>query len=97
VAKNIGTELETIRKMLAIYCRDKHGGRELCAACAELLSYAAGRLDSCPHHPKPSCKNCPTHCYTPENRARVREVMRYSGPRMLLRHPLNALKHYLKK
>jgi len=26
----------------------------------------------------------------------MREIMRYSGPRLPLRHPLLALKHYLK-
>ena len=28
-------------------------------------------------------------------RARIREVMRYAGPRMLLSHPLMALRHLL--
>lgn len=97
VRKDLEAELDTLGKMLAIYCRDKHGGKTLCAACAELLSCAAGRLARCPHDPKPSCRNCPTHCYTPENRARIQTVMRHSGPRMLLHHPLHALKHYLKK
>ncbi|OIN99224.1 MAG: hypothetical protein COX65_00035 [Elusimicrobia bacterium CG_4_10_14_0_2_um_filter_56_8] len=95
--KDIQAELETVKLMLGIYCRDKHGARKLCPACSELLSYASARLAKCPHHPKPSCRNCATHCYNPENRARIAEVMRYSGPRMLLRHPLYTLKHYLKK
>jgi hypothetical protein len=29
-------------------------------------------------------------------RERIREVMRYAGPRMLYRHPVLAGKHYLK-
>lgn len=97
VRKDPGAELKTVELMIRLYCRGEHGGREeLCAECAALLAYAAGRLDKCPHRPKPPCRNCPAHCYTPENRARIKEVMRYAGPRMLLRHPLLALKHYLK-
>ena len=36
---------------------------------------------------------CPTHCYKPEMRERVRAVMRYSGPRMLREHPVLAIAH----
>jgi hypothetical protein len=98
VEKDIKTELETLGKMIGVYCRGRHDGRaELCRECRDLLTYAAGRLEKCPHHPKPSCRGCPTHCYAPENRARIKEIMRYAGPRMLLRHPLLSLKHYLKK
>ena len=96
-AKELKEELETIARMLRIYCRGRHGGAQLCPTCAELLAYAGRRLALCPHHPKPACKNCATHCYTPEMRERMREVMRYAGPRMPLRHPLLTLKHYLKK
>jgi hypothetical protein len=35
------------------------------------------------------------HCYRPEMRQRVREVMRFAGPKMLLRHPLLAVRHLL--
>ncbi|MGO8703467.1 MAG: nitrous oxide-stimulated promoter family protein [Candidatus Brocadiia bacterium] len=31
----------------------------------------------------------------PARRKQMREVMRYSGPRMLFRHPLSALRHGL--
>ena len=36
---------------------------------------------------------CPVHCYEAAMRERVRQVMRYAGPRMLLRHPILALLH----
>jgi hypothetical protein len=35
------------------------------------------------------------HCYQREIRAQVREVMRYAGPRMLLRHPILAITHLI--
>lgn len=89
-----GTEIETLLKMLAIYCRGRHGGRELCASCLELSAYSVQRLRRCRHTPKPACKECPAHCFSPEMRARIRAVMRYAGPRMPLRHPLLTLRHY---
>jgi hypothetical protein len=74
-------EFETLTKFVEVYCRDHHGtdGKTPCAECADLLSYARVRLDKCPYDPKPKCKDCKTHCYKPQYRARVKEVMRYSG------------------
>jgi hypothetical protein len=83
-------EARTIEAMVRIYCRDKHGTQrgELCTDCADLQSYAGQRLDKCPYQEeKTTCVKCPTHCYKPAMRERVREVMRYAGPRMLLPHP----------
>ncbi|MCK5227056.1 MAG: nitrous oxide-stimulated promoter family protein, partial [Desulfobulbaceae bacterium] len=40
-----------------------------------------------------TCGNCPIHCYKPKMRKKVREVMRYAGPRMIWRHPFLALCH----
>lgn len=83
--------------MLSIYCRKRHGqGDTLCDACRELLDYARCRLDRCPFgEAKPTCAGCPIHCYKPSMRERVREVMRFAGPRMLLRHPVLAVRHLL--
>ena len=33
------------------------------------------------------------HCYQPQMREQIRQVMRYSGPRMLLYHPVLAIWH----
>ncbi len=66
----------------------------LCDECAELLAYARRRLEKCRYGAgKPTCARCATHCYKPAMRERVREVMRYSGPRMLKRHPVLAVAH----
>ena len=35
------------------------------------------------------------HCYKPDMRQKVRQVMRYAGPRMMLRHPILAVRHML--
>ena len=89
--------------MIGMYCRDHdHVGRRpddrdddaLCRDCRELLAYAHRRLDACPFgDEKPTCADCPVHCYAPAKRERVREVMRHSGPRMLLRHPVLGVAH----
>jgi hypothetical protein len=94
----LGRERRTLEAMLAIYCRDAHGTApgSLCDACEGLRGYAQRRLAACPFGPqKPTCVNCAVHCYRPEPRERVREVMRRAGPRMLLRHPLLTLLHLL--
>ncbi len=95
----ISQEKLTMDAMLAVYCRDLHGGRvALCESCAELRDYAHRRLDNCPfQEEKPVCNRCEVHCYSRSMRGRVREVMRYAGPRMPLRHPWLALLHMLDK
>lgn len=90
-----GVERKTLQAMLAIYCRGRHaGGESLCADCQALLEYAEARLEKCPFGTKkPVCSQCTVHCYKPAMRARVRDVMKYAGPRMLGRHPMLALRH----
>ncbi len=66
----------------------------LCSECQSLLDYAETRLDRCPYaEQKPACNTCPIHCYKPEPKQQMRNVMRYSGPRMLIGHPLLAFRH----
>jgi hypothetical protein len=93
----LARELRTIEAMLKIACRDPHAPTAgLCADCTALLDYAARRLAACPFgEAKPTCANCRIHCYGPREREAVREMMRYAGPRMLLRHPVLALAHLL--
>jgi hypothetical protein len=83
--------------MLRIFCRDHHGGvGGLCSDCEDLRCYAFQRLDNCPFgEAKPACNHCEVHCYSQQMRERVREVMRYAGPRMLLRHPVLSVLHLL--
>jgi hypothetical protein len=81
--------------MIDLYCLKNHGGN-LCDDCNELKSYAVQRLINCPFgENKPVCSNCTVHCYKPDMRQRVRDVMRFSGPRMLFKHPYLAIMHLL--
>lgn len=90
-------ELTTIDRMIRIYCQDHHHtAKALCAECAELRAYAEQRLERCPfQEAKSTCANCTVHCYNAQMRERVRNVMRYAGPRMLLRHPVLTVYHLL--
>ncbi|MEA3546545.1 MAG: nitrous oxide-stimulated promoter family protein [Thermodesulfobacteriota bacterium] len=90
-------EYKTIKTMIRIYCHDHHGTTESpCPDCRELLDYARLRLIHCPfQEKKTSCGNCTVHCYKPAMREKIREVMRYVGPRMIFRHPIMALFHIL--
>jgi hypothetical protein len=91
----VARELKTVHVMISLYCRHHHAaGGEPCAECAALWDYARQRVDRCPFRlDKPTCLNCTVHCYKPVMRERIREVMRYAGPRMMWRHPILTLRH----
>ena len=75
-------------------CQVGHGGPGLCGECRELLEYSLARLEHCKFgNAKTKCHKCPVHCYRPDMREKIRIVMRFSGPRMLLYHPLEALRY----
>jgi hypothetical protein len=95
-ARRLRRERRTVRAMLVMFCAHHHGTPGLCGACRELADYADRRLDLCPYGAvKPACTSCPIHCYRPEPRERMREVMRFAGPRMLRHHPYLAVRHLI--
>jgi hypothetical protein len=78
---------------LGVYGRKRP---EVCDECAELLRYAEKRRAFCPKDPKPFCSYCDTHCYSADMRDRMREVMRYAGPRSILHgHAIDGVKHLI--
>ena len=44
---------------------------------------------------KTFCSNCRVHCYKPQMREEIRNVMRFAGPRMLFYHPIMAIRHVI--
>ena len=90
----IEQEKQTIRKMVALYCRH-HLKQDIVPEEYELLAeYACQRLDYCQFgENKKSCKKCPVHCYTPQKRQQIREIMRWAGPRMLFYAPKDTVVH----
>jgi hypothetical protein len=92
----LNTEFKTVSAMIEIYCKKNHHSKALCKECKQLMDYAEVRLDRCPYgENKPTCNTCPIHCYKPEPKEQMRLVMRFSGPRMLLKHPILAIRHLL--
>jgi len=96
-SRRTAREWKTIQAMIAIHCADRHGSAAaLCGECRELRDYAEQRLGRCPYgETKPTCVNCPIHCYQQTMRERIRVVMIYAGPRMIRRHPVLALMHVI--
>jgi hypothetical protein len=90
-------EAKTIQSMVGIYCGRHHfSNGELCKDCRRLLEYVVERTRACPYgDKKPVCGKCPTHCYEAEKRQAVLRVMQNTGSRMMLRHPVLTIWHWL--
>ena len=71
------------------------GKRRVCPDCRNLLAHAVVKRARCPLDPKPACRLCAVHCYSPENRRKIREVMKFSGRHLILRGHLHLLFHFL--
>jgi hypothetical protein len=95
--RRLARERATVAAMIRLACRERHGMQAgLCPGCQELQDFASVRLDRCPFQDrKPTCANCLVHCYKPDMRERIRDVMRYAGPRMLRRHPILTVCHLI--
>ena len=84
-----------VGEMIKLYCKKHHKNKNgLCAECKELKEYAEMRSDKCPFmETKTFCSNCKVHCYKNDMRRQIRDVMRFSGPRMMFHHPIMAVEH----
>lgn len=92
-------EKKVVNKMIVIYCKAHHNPQSgICEECSVLKNYAMKRLENCPFgENKPTCGSCTIHCYKNDMRQKIKEVMRFAGPRMLFRHPVNAIQHFYKE
>ena len=90
-------EKKMLQLMIRIYCHgnhNTHGKNEICKECKHLETFAITRTDKCPFMAtKTFCSACKVHCYTKEMQQNIRLVMKYAGPRMMLYHPLAAIRH----
>ncbi|WP_267361916.1 nitrous oxide-stimulated promoter family protein [Gilliamella sp. B2772] len=100
VANNTGPKINqeknTVKVMIYLYCHQKHhtSKNQLCDECNDLLQYAMQRLTMCRFgESKTTCELCLKHCYRKDYKQLIKEVMRYSGPRMMIYHPIMAIKH----
>jgi hypothetical protein len=102
-------DIKLIGKFVEVYCVGKHGvtGQlpvalptglgecTLCPECASFLGYAITRRLNCPlEAEKPTCKHCRTHCYAKVQLAKVKEIMAYSGKKLMMRGRVDYIWHY---
>ncbi|GKX57811.1 nitrous oxide-stimulated promoter family protein [Leminorella grimontii] len=94
--KRLKREAKTIEKMIELYARAHPPEGEDVDRYQRLYQYALKRLEKCRFGAqKPACKQCPIHCYQPQKREEIKVVMRWAGPRMLLHHPILAIRHLI--
>ncbi len=94
----INREKRVIETMIKLYCQKKEGNKHLCKECEEVINYALKRLDNCKFgEEKPTCRLCPIHCYNPQMKSKIKEIMRYSGPRLIIYNPLFAIEHSIRE
>lgn len=93
----INKEKKMILFMIKLFCVKKHKTSVcLCEECDKLLSYAYQKIEHCPFmETKTFCSICNVHCYNVSMREKIKVVMAFSGPRMLLYHPVAALSHLI--
>ena len=93
----IAKDVETIRIMTEIYCHAHHNTKEgLCPECEEFYLYSVKRLACSPFgEKKPVCAKCNIHCYGKGYKERAKEIMAFSGPKLLLKHPILSMRHIL--
>ena len=92
-------EGKTLKIMISMYCIRHHGSKNnLCDSCSEVHNYALKRTAHCRFGDhKPVCSACPIHCYKKDMRQKIRVIMRFSGPRIILSHPFLAFRHLIDK
>lgn len=90
-------EATLLSLMVQDYCKQHHDCESLCDECHQFLVYALTRLACCPFgEKKPTCAKCKIHCYRASEKETARTIMRQTGPKMLLKHPLLTAEHLMK-
>ncbi len=93
----INFEKKTVAAMIDIYYKQFKDEEHL-AEREDVLSYAMTRLNYCRFsEDKPTCKVCPVHCYKKSYQEKMKLIMRYSGPRMMIYHPIMSVEHFIKE
>ena len=95
---NVPKEKENIRKTFGLYCNSNHGttDNKLCPKCTALLTTAMLKIQRCPYGiAKPICDACETPCFGEVPTKEFRNIMKSAQKKMLLSHPLMAVRHKL--
>ena len=92
--KERNERVHVLETMISLYCKKKHKTIHVCEECEDLRRYAISRLDECPLlDDRIFCSSCEVHCYDKVHRELIKKVMVFSGKRMILYHPIMALRH----
>ena len=101
-SERIEKDKKILKKFISVYCWENHikkGVEEYkdgyCEDCYELLQYAIKRNELCPFDPKPQCKHCKVHCYSPKNRQKIKEIMKFSGIYLIKHGRIDLILHYI--
>ena len=95
-------DLRTLRAIGCMYCKAHHassvkGPHGLCEECTATVAFTHERTKNCPYGHAHNCQDCTTKCNRGQQQQRVKAMMRYAAPRMLLRHPLMTMDYLSKK
>ena len=90
-------EAVAIGYMIVIFCTGRHQPVDkLCEECRQVLDHVKQAVELCLYkEDKPVCGKCATNCYNPAIKQKLQLIMRYAGPRMMVHHPVLALRHCL--
>lgn len=92
-------EKRTVKAMIQIYCSAHHNYKNsLCPECLTVFEYAESRIDKCKFKSQNLvCSECKVHCFRPDKREKIKEIMKYSGPKMIWKHPVLAVRYLINK
>ena len=105
IKRKIDYEKNMLLYMIKLYCRHNHkeyhknynktfGSKNICKECEEVYNYACERTSKCRFiSTKTFCSACSSHCYKKEMREKIKNIMIFSGKRMIFYRPVIALKH----
>lgn len=98
---NSEQDLRTLEAMGRMYCKKYHPEAAkdhagLCPQCRETIDVTARRAQACPFNHEGNCQDCSIKCQRGDAQDRIKAVMAYSAPRMLLAHPVMTFR-YLKR
>ncbi len=99
---NAEKDRQTLEAIGFIYCRAHHldepkDAQGLCPSCREAIEGTLLKTLQCPYNHAGNCQDCTIHCQRGESQARIKTIMAYAAPRMLLRHPVMTARYLGKK
>jgi hypothetical protein len=90
---NFEKKKKVLEAMFDIYIKKNPKEKDV---ADDLKKYSLARLEKCPNIEKDIyCKSCKIRCYSKENQEKIKKVMRFSGPRMIIYHPFMAFDHLI--